>query len=214
LPGNHGTPLRAEAWLESHRLEIAAILTQEKGSQNLSRQEALESTSRHLSYYEDDLAVIDWDAALLVDHPSEWEETLYVLELANLQLTELEAYDRILDASLERTYRDLGSSVRGRSALIRELRELRMDLTRFNDELSNITKFFGDWHVARVYETVAARFHLADWHRSVDAKLRTVADLHELLKHDQSNRWMMILEVTVVLLFVIDLAMLFSGLKR
>ncbi len=214
LTGAHGEPIRAEAWLESHRREIAAVLTQEQGHQILSRQEAIESTARHLSYYEDDLAVIDWDAALVVDHPSEWEETLYVLELANLQLTELEAYDRILDSSLERTYRDLGAAVRGRSALIRELRELRMDLTRFNDELSNITKFFGDWHVARVYETVSSRFHLGDWHRSVDAKLRAVADLHELLKHDQMNRWMMILEVTIVLLFVIDLAILFAGLKH
>ena len=214
LGGARGEPLRAEAWLESHRREIASLLTQETGVQNLSRQEALESTSRHLSYFEDDLVVVDWDAALLVDHPAEWEETLYVLELANLQLTELEAYDRILDSSLDRTYRDLGRSVRGRAALVRQLRELRMDLARFSDELSNITKVFGDWHVARVYETVAARFHLADWHRTVDSKLRTVADQHELLKHDQMNRWMMSLEVTIVLLFVIDLAILFAGLKH
>jgi hypothetical protein len=30
-----------------------------------------------------------------------------------------------------------------------------------------------------------------------------------LLKSDQSNRWMMILEVTIVLLFILDLVMLF-----
>jgi hypothetical protein len=213
LTNAQGQPLRAEAWLETNRRAIAQVLTQEPGSPGLSRQEAVESTSRHLSYYEDDLVVIDWDAALLVDQAAEWEETLYVLELANLQLAELEAYDRLLDLSLERTYRDLGSAVRGRRQLLRELRELRIDLTRFNDELSNISKFFGDWHVARVYETVAARFHLGDWHRSVDTKLRAVAELHELLKHDQMNRWMMILEVTIVLLFIIDLVILFAGRK-
>lgn len=208
------TTLRAEAWLESHRRSVAAILTQEPDPAALSRQETVESTSRHLSYYEDDLVVIDWDAALLVDDPSEWEESLYVLELANLQLAELEAYDRLLDATLDRTYRDLGNPMRGRRQLVRDLRELRIDLARFNDELSNISKFFGDWHVARLYELVAARFHLADWHRSVRDKLQTVAELHEMLKHDQSNRWMMILEVTIVLLFVIDLVMLFNGGKR
>lgn len=207
------TSLRAEAWLESHRRSVAAILTQEPDPAALSRQETVESTSRHLSYYEDDLVVIDWDAALLVDDPSEWEESLYVLELANLQLAELEAYDRLLDATLDRTYRDLGNPMRGRRQLLRDLRELRIDLARFNDELSNISKFFGDWHVARLYELVAARFHLADWHRSVRDKLQTVAELHEMLKHDQSNRWMMILEVTIVLLFVIDIVMLFSGGK-
>ena len=49
---------------------------------------------------------------------------------------------------------------------MRELREIRIDLARFSDELSNITKFFGDWHLARIYEAIASRFHLGDWHRN------------------------------------------------
>lgn len=213
-PGSAQPHLRAEAWLDSNRRTIASVLTQETEPTALSRQESIESTSRHLSYYEDDLIVVDWDAALLVDEPAEWEESLYVLELANLQLAELEAYDRLLDGSLERTYRDLSRPVRGRRQLLQELRELRIDMTRFSDELSNISKFFGDWHVARLYEMTAARFHLADWHRSVTEKLRTVGELHEMLKHDISNRWMMILEVTIVLLFIIDLVILFTGAKK
>jgi hypothetical protein len=205
-----GHALRAEVWLDNHRREVAALLNQEQDHVRLSRQETLDSTSRTISYFEDDLAVIDWDAALVVDDPAEWEETLYVLELVNLQLAELEAYDRLLDNSLERSYRDLGvSPLRPKRVLLTELRELRIDMTRFRDELSNITKFIGDWHLARVYEAAAARFHLAEWHRSVEDKLRTVGELHELLKSDQSNRWMMILEVTIVLLFILDLLMLF-----
>lgn len=206
--------LRAEAWLESNRRTIAALLAQETEPAKLSRQESMESTARHLSYYEDDLVVVDWDAALLVDEPTEWEEALYVLELANLQLAELEAYDRLLDASLERTYRDLSVRVRGRRQLLRELRELRIDMARFSDELSNISKFLGDWHVARLYELAAARFHLSDWHRAVNDKLHTVGELHEMLKHDQSNRWMLALEIAVVLLFIIDVAMLLSSPKH
>lgn len=207
-------PVQASVWLERNRRAIASLITQETDAGVLSHQEAVESTSRHLSYYEDDLVVIDWDAALLLDDPREWDETLYVLELANLQLAELEAYDSLLDASLERTYRDLASPGRRRRALLRELRELRIDLARFNDELSNISKFFGDWHAARIYEATAGRFHLADWHRNVNEKLRTVGELHEMLKHDVSNRWMMILEATIVLLFIIDLVILFSGAKK
>lgn len=215
LTSDTGSPQRAELWLDAHRREVAALLTQEPDMVRLSRQESIESTSRSLSYYEDDLAVIDWDAALVVDAPEEWAETLFVIELANLQLAELEAYDRLLDETLERSYRDIGPTpVRKRSAVIRELRELRIDMTRFSDELSNLSKFFGDWHMARIYETVAARFHLADWHRNIDEKLKTLGELHEILKHDQTNRWMILLEVTVVLLFIIDLALLFVGLGK
>jgi len=210
-----GATLSAETWLRAQRREVASLLTQEPDIDHLSKQEADESTGRHLSYYEHDLVVVDWDAALIIDQPEHFDETLYVMELANLQLAELEAYDRILDEALERSYRDLGEHrARTRSDILRELRDIRIDLARFNDELSNITKFFGDWHLARIYENISARFHLGDWHRSIDGKLKTLDDLYQLLKHDQNNRWMLILESTIVLLFIIDLVILFMGLKR
>ncbi|MEY4388130.1 MAG: hypothetical protein RLY20_3413 [Verrucomicrobiota bacterium] len=207
-----GAISRTEDWLKAHRRTVAALLTQETDLSRLSHQESTESTDRYLSYYEDDLVVIDWDAALLVDERKNFDETLYILELANLQLAELEAYDRLLDEALERAYRDLRSQpVRGRANALRELREIRIDLERFSDELSNITKFFGDWHLARIYENVAARFHLADWHRTIDGKLKTLADLYQILNADRTNRLMLILELTIVLLFVIDLVILLAG---
>src|SRR5215831_14433311 len=206
--------LGAEAWWRANRRTVASLLTQEPDIDHLSKQESDESTGRFLSYYEHDLVVVDWDAALMLDERQNFDETLYVMELANLQLAELEAYDRILDHSLERAYRDLsGRRMRGRTAILRELREIRIDLARFSDELSNISKFFGDWHLARIYQNISARFHLGDWHRTIDGKLQTLADLYQLLNHDQTNRWMLILEVTIVLLFVIDLVILFMGLK-
>jgi len=203
---------RAEDWLQSHRRELAAVLTQEPDVGKLSNQEATESTSRYLSYYQNDLLVIDWDAAVMIDEPKDFAEVLYVIELANIHLAELEAYDRLLDRALDRSYRDVrGRAHRKRKEILVELREIRIDLARYSDELSNITKFFGDWHLARVYEMIAARFHLADWHRIVDEKLRTLDNLYQILQHDQSNRWMLTLEITIVLLFIIDLIILFAG---
>lgn len=215
LVAEDGRPLSAEDWLHQHRREVAALLTQEEDVNQLSRQEADESTGRYLSYYENDLAVLDWDAALIVQEPQGVDEILYVLESANLQLAELEAYDRILDNALERSYRDLTQRRPRRSAgVMRELREIRVDLARFSDELSNITKFFGDWHLARIYENISARFHLADWHRTIDEKLKTLDNLYQLLNQDRTNRWMLTLEVTIVLLFIIDVALLLLGFKR
>jgi hypothetical protein len=227
LTTSEGLPISAENWLQAHRRQVAALLTQESDITNLSRQETEENTVRYLSYYQNDLVVIDWDAALVVDEKSDFDETLYVMELANLQLAEFEAYDRLLDEALDRAYRDLvqrspgwprslrrgDGPVRTRAHTMRELKEIRIDLARLSDELSNSMKFFGDWHFARVYRTIAERFHLADWHHTIDEKLGTLNELYEILKHDQSNRWMLILEATIVLLFIIDLIVLFVGLK-
>ena len=152
---------------------------------------------------------------LLIDERGHFEETLYIIELANLQLAELEAYDRILDVALERSYRDLRvNPLRSRGDILNDLREIRIDLARMSDELSNITKFFGDWHLARIYQNISARFHLPDWHRTIDEKLQTLDNFYQLFKHDQTNRWMLILEITIVLLFIIDLLVLFIGLQK
>src|SRR6185503_8741098 len=107
LLSDGGAPLNAELWWRANRRPVASLLTQEPDIDHLSRQEADESTMRYLSYYEHDLVVIDWDAALIIDDPQNFDETLHVIELANLQLAELEAYDRLLDDALDRSYRDL-----------------------------------------------------------------------------------------------------------
>ena len=208
-------PMNAEQWFRAHRRQVAALLTQEEEIERLSKQEAEESTARFLSYYDDDLVVLDWDAALLVDAPQDFNESLYIMELANLQLAELEAYDRLLDDALERSYRDLGgSSLRSRINIMRQLREIRIDLARLNDELSNTTKFFGDWHLARIYEKIASRFHLSDWHQSIAGKLKTLDDLYQILKQDQNNRVMVWLEAAIVVLFIIDVVVIVvMGLK-
>jgi hypothetical protein len=214
----------AEAWLHAHRRLVAAILTQEADMDQLSLQEAVESTNLYLSYYESDLAVIDWDAALVVDESEDFEEVLHVMELANVQLMELGVFDQILDEAVGRAYRDLrkvpwgevGESRRGwrgRRDVRRDLGEIRMDLERLHDELFNITKFFGDWHLARVYQHLSSRFHLAEWSRTIEGKLHTLNDFYQILKGDQNNRLMVFLEVIIVILFVIDLAVLVMGLK-
>lgn len=206
------TPRRSEDWLAEHRRAVAGLLTQEPDAARLSTQEAAESTERYLSYYESDLVVVDWDAALVVGEQDSLEEVIHVVELANVQLAELGAYDRVLDAALDLAYRDLARSRRGRRDIRRDLREIRVDMARLSDELQNITKFFGDWHLAKIYQHLSARFHLADWYGIVNVKLRTLADLYQLLYQDRINSWMVVLELTIVLLFILDVLLLLAGL--
>jgi len=198
----------AERWLMDNRRAIAALLTQESDASRLSDQEAAESTERYLTYYDTDLVVADWDAALVVGEQDSLEEVLHVMELANVQLVELAAYDRVLDGALEVAYRDVARPRGVGREVSRNLREIRVDMARLNDELLNTTKFFGDWHLARIYQNLFSRLHLKDWNDTINVKLRTLADLYSLLKQDWNNFWMVVLETTIVLLFILDLALL------
>jgi hypothetical protein len=211
LNDDNGKAMKAEDWFHQNRRQISSLLTEEQDVGRLSEQESDESSGKYLSYYENDIVVLDWDAAIIVDEPRFFDETLYIMELANLQLAELEAYDRILDDAVEKSYRDLqvkrfrGISLGG---VQRELREIRVDLARLSDELSNITKFFGDWHLARIYQGLSQRFHLNDWKRTIDEKLKTLDDLYQIIRADQNTRWMFVLEIAIVLLFVVDIIMI------
>ena len=214
LPYNDDcTKFQAEDWLKTNRREIAGLLTEEANTAYLSEQEATESTGQYLTYYSHDLVVVDWDAALIVGEKESLDDIIHITEVANVQLVELSAYDRLLDGSLEKAYRDLAKRrVKVSRQTHRNLREIRVDLARFSDELSNITKFFGDWHLAKIYTSLSNRFHLADWYRVIREKLRTLGDLYQLLQQDWINFWMVLLEATIVLLFILDVILLLVGL--
>lgn len=210
LLGPDGKPVSGREWLAAHRRQAAALLTRETALDRLSEQEVGETCARSLSYYNSDLCVVDWDAALLADDPKNFDEVIHIMELANVQLAELEAYDGLLDESLDRAYRDVFEPKgRPRRELLNELREIRIDTARLSDELLNITKFFGDWHLARIYQMLSARFHLEDWNRTIYQKLKTLDGLYGLLAQERDSRWMLILEATIVLLFITDLVMIF-----
>jgi hypothetical protein len=202
----------AQQWLQANRATAAALLTRESDPTRLSDQEVADSTAGALSYYRDDLMVVDWNAALVIDEQIDRADDLYVLQLARLQLTEIQAYDRELDAVLERAYRELANTRHGvpRSSLA-ELRNIRLDLARLRDEVQNISKFLGDWHLARVHEACVQRFHLPAWYQVVDGKLQTLDQLHRVAVADRQGRQMLILEALIVILFVADLLMLAFG---
>lgn len=201
--------LSAEAWFMENRRQVAALLTEEQNAADLAEQEMVESTQLYLTYYNKDLVVIDWDAALVVGETDDLDDVLYIMEMANVQLVELESYDRILDTALDVAYRDLARKRSGFNREIhRNLREMRVDLARLSDEFLNITKFFGDWHFAQIYQYLSKRFHLGDWYSVIREKQKTLGDLYHLLQQDANSFLMIVLEGTIILLFIIDLLLL------
>jgi hypothetical protein len=201
--------ISAEQWLKTNRRVMAALLTQEENAERLSDQEVTESTERYISYYDKDLVLVDWDSALVVGQQDVLADVLHIIELANVQLVELAAYDRILDDALQVSYRDITQMrFHSRREVHKKLREIRIDVSRLDDELSNITKFFGDWYLAQIHANFASRFHLPDWHRTIDEKLETLHNLYQILQQDRFDFLMFVLEATIVLLFVIDLLLL------
>jgi hypothetical protein len=194
-------------WLEARRRAVAGLLS-DLPPANLSESQIAEVLRHQRTCETTDLVVIDWDAALLIDLKEYIDDTLYVLELANLQLEEFHALDRMLDRYLNQAYEHLEKRERwtmGRStAVLRKLRWFRVDLTRLADEVTNITKFIGDWHLARVYESAKDRFHIDHWRNSVEQRLKHLDEIFSVVHADIAERRTLVLEIVVVLLILIE----------
>src|SRR5262245_18736409 len=197
--------------LAEQEREVAGLLTATPG-ERLSESQVAEVLRLRRSFENTDLVVLDWDAALVVDLDGYAEDVLYVPELANLQLEEFRWVDRALDRYLERAYDDLGGRRRwgfgAAAGTLRSLRRLRVDLARLADEVTHITKFVGDWHLARVYLLARERFHLDQWRSSVDQRLGELDRLYTITRGDLYDRRMLWPEVVIVVFFAVDIALI------
>ena len=203
-----GGEMDANKWLSERRREIAGLLT-ETAAEDLSEPQVSEVLRIQRSFENTDLAVIDWDAALVVDLRGYVDDVLYALELANLQLEEFRIMDQRLDAYLDRAYDDLeqrGWAVFGAAnKTLRHLRRFRVDVAKLTDEVTHITKFFGDWHLARVYLGARDRFYLDQWRTSVEQRLAQLDKLYSVVHTEVNEQRMLWLEIIIVIFFALDL---------
>lgn len=209
------TPVPAMELFEKERQMLAGIVAGERRPERLSAEEVRDNLRTWFRYYEDDLVVVDWERALVLEPSGKYEDVLTVMEIANLELLELRVYDKYLDAVLEEAYEDI-TRFYGRGGLFRsargvqeELSNARIDLVRVTDAINNIGKIFGDYYLAKLHVGLAERFHLNEWEAIVREKMATLNELYTLASHEVEHRRGMALEAMIVLLFLLDLALLF-----
>ncbi|HWY32781.1 MAG TPA: hypothetical protein VNX46_18600, partial [Candidatus Acidoferrum sp.] len=125
---------------------------------------------------------------------------------------EFRVMDNLLDRYLDRAYEDLDRRplplFGGANKVLRQLRRFRVDVAKLTDEVTHITKFFGDWHLARVYLGARDRFYLDQWRTSVEQRLAQLDKLYSVAHSEMNEQRMLWLEIIIVIFFAIDLVIL------
>jgi hypothetical protein len=197
---------------------VAKLLLGEAGPKNLSLDARRDVLKHAHSYFEDDLAIIDWNSAFVLE-PSGSRDIPDILEFATSQLLELRYYDGLLDLELARIYDDFDVARRRRRALFRSpyerlarvvLRRL-VELTEFTERVDNALKVVGDFYLARVYQSAVRRFRIGNWQASVDGKQALVAQAYNLLKGEVDIRRSTLLEIVVIVLILLELVTAVRG---
>jgi hypothetical protein len=175
--------------------------------------------SRRFSYTEQDLAVLSWDAALVVEPAAADQDVEFLLEFANAQLLELRVYDAYLDAELPQLYDRASLTRRGPAALLVRrfenvlagLHTLVADTTEVVERVENGLKVTNDVFLARIYQAALALFREDAWRLGLARKLQIFRDTYAMLNDEAQVARGNVLEVIIILLIVTEVIL---GLVR
>lgn len=208
LTDTHGRELSADALRDE---DVAPLLLNER--RPLSAAARKELLPNRFSYYNDDLAILSWDNALIVEPDIEDTDVQYILEFANAQLLELRVYDAMLDAELPRMYTRVAAARRGGisrlgrryAPVLGELQTLVADSTELVERVENSLKVTDDVYLARIYAAALEIFRGRVWRGGVDRKLSIIRDTYGMLNAEAQASRAEALEIAIVLLIVAEL---------
>lgn len=160
-------------------------------------------------YAEDDLVVIDWNSALVVE-PSGVRELADVLEFALTQLLEVRYFDDLLDKRLASLYDSIELNRKRTikhafSGIAEEANTRFLEISEFTARMSNSLKFVGDFYLARIYRGALRRFRILDWEDSITRKMQSLARVSELIHGEANVRRSHMLEAIVVILILFEI---------
>jgi hypothetical protein len=194
--------------------DIAQLLTGE--GRPLSAAVRRDLLTHRFSYFEDDLTVLTWNAALVVEPVVEDSDVQYVIEFANAQLLELRYYDALLDEELPRMYDGIrearhGFHLLGRhySRMLGSLQTRVAEVTELVERSENALKMTDDMFLARIYAAALELFRGRVWRQGIDEKLAIVRDAYSMLNAETQARRAEILEVIIVLLIALEIVLAF-----
>jgi hypothetical protein len=205
-------PVEPARIVDEHRAIIARILRCER--EPMSPGELDDALQVRLAYGVNDDVVIDWNGAFVFDALG--EDTLAVLEFANVELLEMRFLDDRLDAALEQSHAVVRARRRspfGRprdvAESMRRIARLQIESAILFESVNNAIKLLGDQFLARLYRLAARRLHLDEWDANILRKLETIENIYEKLSDESSTRRMELLEWIVIILITLEIVFSF-----
>lgn len=192
---------------------VTRLLLGEDQPRPLAKEQVKAATRRAIRYFADDLVVVDYDAAVVID-PACATELVDLFELATAHLLELRYYDALLAKASRGIAEDAARASRGRwlfrspfAAVAGRAAHLLLELTEMTDTFQRSITLLGDAHSVLVYRAVEKRFRIPELQRAVDEKLASVARSAEVLGDLVHDRRGLFLEATVVLLITVEIGL-------
>jgi hypothetical protein len=205
-----GEPITADALQQ--QVDLVPLLSGEE--RPLSEGARRDLLAQRFSYHPDDLAVITWDRAFILE-PRLETDVADVLEMANAQLLELRSYDEMLDDELPRM-RALVEAARSRTSLLasrryarlaRQLHTLVAEVTELAERVDNALQVTEDVYLARVYSAAMGLFRVPNVSAAVDRKLAIIRQTYTALHGEAAGGRAELLETAILVLIAVEIVL-------
>ncbi len=159
-------------------------------------------------YSRDDLVVVDWNSALVLEPGGSMDVPL-IIEFALNQLLEMRFYDDLLDQRLNTLYNEVVGKKRGLfsnkySRIAEEAGQIYLEISEIVENVENSFKTVGDFYLATIFRASSQRFRFDDWQRSIDDKLSNLAEVSKLLHSEVNESRNQMMEMIVILLIGVE----------
>ena len=158
-------------------------------------------------YSKTDLAIIDWNAAVIYGPEKQQKDVIDVIEFSLTHLLEMRYYDDLIDVKLGALYDSIQDKKGGKllfsdfySVLAEDASKAYIEFSEFLDRVDNSLKTVGDYYLATIFRTATSKFRFNDWKNSLRSKIDNLAQITELLQVEVNSRKSHFLEVVVIVL--------------
>jgi hypothetical protein len=174
-----------------------------------------------LSYYEDDLILLTWSAAIVIEPDADArEDAALLLEFTNTQLLAFRSYDEEVERELGRLtpHKPLRRSLlwprlTASSNVQREVATLITDINETNARVENALKVTEDVYWNRVYAAAVRTLRIEAWRSSLAESLRILEQRASLLRDEAQEALGILLEALVIILIAVELIVALIGLR-
>ena len=208
--------------ITASELAASPVLLQAALGERRSLSPSAHSLATSLSYYQDDLTLLTWSAAIVIEpDAAARDDVALLLEFANAQLLAFRSYDAEAEQDLARIIpripgrrRPVWTRLRASNSFLRDLYALIAEITDTSARVENALKVTEDVYWNRVYSAALSTLRVEVWRGSISETLQVLRETAALLHDEAQEAWTTLLELLVIVLIAVELIVAVLGLRH
>jgi hypothetical protein len=197
--------------------EITRFLSGESTARRLHGKEISDKLSHDISYYDEDLFLVSYEAAFVKGCDDYFNDLRLYLELGLALAFLYQIYDWRMDAEISEAFKAIkkyqsqttigqlfSQSTRRLERALLKVSEIKLDILDNLEDLMNPLKVTSDWYYQGAYDHVIRLLKVREYESIVTQKIDALEDLYSTAQEISYSKIALITEVVVILLIAFE----------